>query len=52
MFLPLAKAVFTFVVIVVSLNAVAVPVYAFFAALWLLKTPKAAESLEFWDSPP
>ena len=20
--------------------------------LWLLKTPKAAESLEFWDSPP
>jgi hypothetical protein len=30
--LPLAKAVLTFVVIVVSLNAVAVPVYAFFAA--------------------
>jgi hypothetical protein len=20
--------------------------------VWLLKTPKAAESLEFWDSPP
>jgi hypothetical protein len=32
MFLPLAKAVFTFAVIVVSLNAVAVPAYAFFAA--------------------
>ena len=32
MSLPLANAVFTFVVIVVSLSAVAVPTYAFFAA--------------------
>ena len=30
--LPVANAVFTFVVIFVSVNAVAVPVYAFFTA--------------------